>query len=303
MADEPVLVTESRGRVRVLRLNRPERKNALDDALGWAIVDALEQAMRDEDVFVIGITGAGDAFCSGLDLRQDTGGADPSPLSGQDRLLDDLGWVGRFPVLMRDRCDKPVVAGVNGVAVGAGFSLAITANIRRMAGILDRLLGYSRASSFASELEDIDMRRLVEQVVREQSIDPRVVSIGELPPARADRVVTHILLSNLLGNAVKHGRSGRGLHIEIGSAATASGPTAYFVRDHGPGLTPELAERLFKPLPSRVDTAAGDGLGLGLAIAARAVERHGGKIWAESAPRQGATFWFTLRAPPPVDED
>lgn len=143
---EPLLRTENRGRTRVLRLNRPEKKNALNQALGWAIVEALEEAARDEEVWVIGITGAGDGFCSGLDLAPDSG-EDSSPLSEQDRLLDDLGWVGRFPVLMRERCDKPIVAGVNGVAVGAGFSLAMATDIRLASSNARFLAGYSRAGT------------------------------------------------------------------------------------------------------------------------------------------------------------
>ena len=145
-----VLVTETRGRVRILRLNRPEKKNALNEALGWAIVEALEQAARDEEIWVIGITGAGDAFCSGLDLTAGRGDADPSPLSAQDRILDDLGWVGRFPVAMRDRCDKPVVAGVNGVAVGAGLSLAMSADIRLASNVNARSPGGRRPSRVAN---------------------------------------------------------------------------------------------------------------------------------------------------------
>lgn len=148
VTEEPVLRTETRGRVRILRLNRPGRKNALNEALGWAIVAALEEAARDDDVWVIGITGAGDGFCSGLDLGGEGGGEDdPSPLSAQGRLLDELGWVGRFPVLMRETCDKPVVAGVNGVAVGAGFSLAMAADIRLASSTARFLAGYSRAGT------------------------------------------------------------------------------------------------------------------------------------------------------------
>jgi signal transduction histidine kinase len=145
------------------------------------------------------------------------------------------------------------------------------------------------------------MRALAEQVVREQSLDVETVSIGQLPPARVDRVITHILLSNLVANAAKHGRSGRALRVEIGSIETHSGVPAYFVRDNGPGLDPELAARLFKPLPERPRTGS-SGLGLGLAIAARAVDRHGGRIWVESTPGRGATFLFTLRAPPRDDD-
>ena len=69
----PVLEIETRDFVRVLRLNRPERKNALTSELGWAIVEAVEDAARDDSVRVIAITGNGDAFCSGLDLGPDDG--------------------------------------------------------------------------------------------------------------------------------------------------------------------------------------------------------------------------------------
>jgi 2-(1,2-epoxy-1,2-dihydrophenyl)acetyl-CoA isomerase len=147
MSPDPILVTETHGRVRILRLNRPARKNALDEALGWAIVRAVEEATRDEGVWVIGITGAGDAFSSGLDLGPSSGGERSSPLSLQDELLDDLGWVGRFPVLLREACDKPVVAGVNGVAVGAGFSLAMAADVRIASSKARFLAGYARAGT------------------------------------------------------------------------------------------------------------------------------------------------------------
>jgi len=173
----------------------------------------------------------------------------------------------------------------------------ITASVERMATMMNRLLGYTRASSFESELEDVDMRELTELAVQEQGLDSRAVSIGVLPPARADRVITHILISNLLANAVAHGRGARPLKIEIGSATTDSGVPAYFVRDFGPGIEPKVAEQLFRPLPDRRRCPGEPGLGLGLAIAARAVERHGGKIWVESEPNRGATFWFTLAAP------
>ena len=172
----------------------------------------------------------------------------------------------------------------------------IVAGVGRMTGMLDRLLGYARTSAFESDLQDVDMRALAAQAAREQSLDERSVSIGPLPPTRADRVITHILLSNLIANAARHGRGGHGLKIEIGSRDADAGGTAYFVRDHGPGLEPAMAEQLFRPLADRPMGGAKPGLGLGLAIAARAVDRHGGKIWVESTPGQGATFLFTLRS-------
>jgi len=180
----------------------------------------------------------------------------------------------------------------------------IASSADRMTDMLNRLLGYARASSFESQLEEIDMRELAELAVREQSLDARSVSIGALPPARADRVITHILIGNLIANAAKHGRTrGRALRLEIGSVPGDAGVPAYFVRDFGPGIEPQVADQLFRPLPGRPRSAGGAGLGLGLAIAARAVARHGGKIWVESEVGRGATFWFTLEPSPGDDTD
>lgn len=142
-----VLKLETRDHVRFIRLNRPEKKNALSSELGWAIVNAVQAAAQDDDVWVVGLTGEGDAFCSGLDLRPSGDGSSQNPLSPQDQILDDLGWVSRFPLSMRRDCDKPVVAGINGVAVGAGFSLAMSADIRIASSHARMLVGYARAGT------------------------------------------------------------------------------------------------------------------------------------------------------------
>jgi len=132
-------------RVRIIRLNRPEKMNALSDELAWGIVAAVSEAAADDDTWVIGLTGTGPAFCAGLDLDGQTGdGPVPSGLSDQDLLLDDLHWVGRFCRDLRESCDKPVVAGINGVAVGAGLALALAADIRLMARGARLIAGYPR---------------------------------------------------------------------------------------------------------------------------------------------------------------
>ncbi len=136
------IVTSDDGHVRMIRLNRPEAKNALNDELAWGIITAVEAAAGDDNAWVIGITGSGDSFCAGLDLKGMGPGHNPlSPLAQQ---LDDLAWISNFPLGMRLHCEKPIVAGINGVAVGGGLSLALAADARIMARGARILAGYPR---------------------------------------------------------------------------------------------------------------------------------------------------------------
>jgi signal transduction histidine kinase len=114
--------------------------------------------------------------------------------------------------------------------------------------------------------------------------------------ADGDPRLLHSLLDNLLGNAWKFTRDRAPAMIELG-ATERDGTLAYFVRDNGIGFDMAHAHALFAPFHRLHSELDFEGTGIGLATADRIVRRHGGRIWAESTPGQGTTFYFTLRRP------
>jgi enoyl-CoA hydratase/carnithine racemase len=121
-------------------LNRPHRKNAftMDMIDVWA--QALQDARTDPDVRVVVLTGAGDAFCSGVDLDRRDGAVPPTPLQRKESLTDRIH---RIAYALED-LDKPVIAAINGVAVGAGMDMALMCDMRIMARSARLSEGYVR---------------------------------------------------------------------------------------------------------------------------------------------------------------
>jgi signal transduction histidine kinase len=175
----------------------------------------------------------------------------------------------------------------------------IDQNTRRMGQLIDDLLAFSRLGRTGLTTGPVDMKELTQLVAdevqraetgRNGSLEIR---IDPLPPARGDRDLLRQVMSNLLLNAAKFTRGRPSAKIEVGSQ-TDGGQTVYFVRDNGAGFDARYADKLFGVFQRLHSTEQFDGTGVGLAIVKRIVQRHGGRVWAEGAVNQGATFSFTL---------
>jgi two-component system, NtrC family, sensor kinase len=123
---------------------------------------------------------------------------------------------------------------------------------------------------------------------------PVAFTVREGMTADGDEGLVRVILENLIHNAVKFSRKVEHPEVEVGWE-----DDRYYVRDNGAGFPADQAGQLFRPFARLHDARDFPGTGIGLTTVHRAVERHGGEIWAESAEGLGATFWFTL---PPADE-
>ena len=170
---------------------------------------------------------------------------------------------------------------------------------KRMHDLLESLLHYSRVGRTELELTETDLDQVVAQVVQTLKSGSRaaeridVRTAGPLPRVYCDRVRVVELFHNLIGNALKYNDRDE-KRVEIGCDASAD-PPVFFVRDNGIGIAEQHAQRvfeLFRRLHGRDEY--GGGTGVGLTIAHKVVSRHGGRIWLESTPGVGTTFFFTL---------
>ncbi len=183
------------------------------------------------------------------------------------------------------------------VTKSVGF---IHSAVTRLSNIIDALLRLSRAGRVEYRWEAVDMAQIAAQVVKaaQGTITERgaTVTVGPLPPAWGDRTALEQVLGNLVGNALVYLDPARPGVIEIGGLSCGDGMRTYFVRDNGLGIDPGHQQKIFHAF-QRAHPGVGSGEGLGLAIVARAIERHRGRVWVESRAGAGSTFFFTLPVP------
>ena len=166
----------------------------------------------------------------------------------------------------------------------------------RMQRLINDLLEFSRVSTRGKPMQPVDVNRVLGAVRANLSVAIReagaLVTNDELPTVVADETQLVQLLQNLVGNAIKF-RGGERPHVHVSARPSAS-ECVFAVRDNGIGIAPDYFERIFVIFQRLHARGEYPGTGIGLAVCRRIVERHGGRIWVESAPGQGSTFYFAL---------
>lgn len=184
--------------------------------------------------------------------------------------------------------------------VGRGYAERIQAASEQMAVLIDDLLLLSRVARAEMHLQTVDLGATAAAIAAElqQGSPDRHVRFTIQHPvqARADPTLIRTVLQNLVENAWKFTSGRDGATIEFAAVPSGHAGVCCYVRDNGAGFDPAYADKLFQPFQRLHSASEFPGTGIGLASVRQIVERHGGRVWAEGAVGEGATFHFTLDA-------
>jgi signal transduction histidine kinase len=178
---------------------------------------------------------------------------------------------------------------------GRGMLDRIVANSSRLGALIEEILEYSRAAQKPLHRTPVDLGKLARSIADEMAGDHPAarVDVATLPLVEGDATMLHQVLQNLVGNALKFSAGRSAPRVEVGCSREGD-EDVFFVRDNGAGFDMRYADKLFGMFQRMHSESQFPGTGVGLAIVKRLIERHGGRIWAESAPEAGATFYFTV---------
>ncbi|MBI5631270.1 MAG: two-component sensor histidine kinase [Elusimicrobia bacterium] len=171
----------------------------------------------------------------------------------------------------------------------------IRQNAQKMESLIEGLLYFSRLGRMPLAPAALDMRDLAASVIDEIKKSPEGIRtqfrLGELPGAFGDSALIGLVWSRLISNAVKFSAKKDAPLVDVSYEPSEK---AYRVKDNGAGFDMKYADKLFGLFQRLHPESEFPGLGADLAMVKRVVRRHGGKVWAEASPRQGASFYFTL---------
>ena len=174
----------------------------------------------------------------------------------------------------------------------------VQSEARRMGHLIDDLLAFSRLGRQSIEICKIDMESMAREVFDElaaRAPERKLqLNLHALPPAHGTDSMIRQVWINLISNALKFTRKRETGEVEIGSQKGQDGEVIYYVNDNGAGFDMDYYEKLFGVFQRLHSQQEFSGTGVGLALVQRIVQRHGGRVWAESEVDHGATFFFTL---------
>lgn len=166
-----------------------------------------------------------------------------------------------------------------------------------MGVLFDELLKFARMSQQPIDCRQVNFDPMVRQIVEEFQTEagtrPIEWRLSPLPTVQGDALMLRQVWVNLIGNAFKYTREQANPRIEI-VQENRNGEQIFSVRDNGVGFDMRYVDKLFNIFQRLHPRAEFEGTGVGLALVRRIVERHGGRVWAESSPRKGAAFYFSL---------
>jgi signal transduction histidine kinase len=217
-------------------------------------------------------------------------------------LRSPLSAILGFAELIEDRLPRSVDPSLS------MFASEIVVAGKRMNTLIGSLLEFSRYARVTIEKTCVDLSASARAVSDRllTGVSGRSVELTIAPGlhAHADATLVDIVLTNILGNALKYSSKREHARIEVGFVPAERGSSrvlgraseekTFFVRDNGAGFDPRHSEQLFVPFQRLHAQREFDGTGVGLATVARIVRRHGGRIWAEGEPDRGATFFFSF---------
>jgi PAS domain S-box-containing protein len=180
---------------------------------------------------------------------------------------------------------------------GLHYAKRVADSARRMGGLIDDLLKFSRTGRAEIKHKTVDMNRMVKDVMAPitESCGDRTIEwiIGDLPSVEGDAPLLRQVWANLLGNAVKYTRPRESARIEV-HAREENGEAVFTVADNGVGFDMRYADKLFGVFQRLHSPGNFEGTGIGLATVHRIITRHGGRVWAEAEVDLGARFYFSL---------
>ena len=181
---------------------------------------------------------------------------------------------------------------------GRHYLQAISRNAQQMGRLIDALLGFSRLSRQPIQRTPVApsalAHRVADTLIEQANGHAPAIAIADMPPCAADPTLLEEVFANLIGNAVKFTAHTSEPVIEVGWQQNDGDEVVYFVRDNGAGFDMKYVGKLFGVFQRLHSARDYEGSGAGLAIVQRIVHRHGGRIWAEGAVGEGATFYFTI---------